>query len=144
MHQAEVRASLVDTFQFKGFPQPVLERALDKFLEVVGQVCAEFAGTNRISMGDSCALTFANAAQAMAAVDRLSGEWETFQRAESIRCPMNVIVHKGELYAFRSLLISRPQSGKGSRRAQGIGRERLGGPRPPQRHETGIFTTWAH
>ena len=96
MHQAEVRASLVDTFQFKGFPQPVpvyrveqthrmhidhrfivladlkffrmraeifhigvLERALDKFLEVVGQVCAEFAGTSRISMGDSYALTFA-------------------------------------------------------------------------------------
>ncbi len=43
----------------------------------------------------------------MAAVDRLSGQRETFQRAESIRCPMNVIVHKGELYAFRSLLISR-------------------------------------
>jgi adenylate cyclase len=37
----------------------VLERALDKFLEVVGQVCAEFAGTSRISMGDSYALTFA-------------------------------------------------------------------------------------
>ena len=144
MHQAEVRTSLVDTFQFKGFPQPVpvyrveqthrmhaidhryivltdlkffriranifhigvLELVLDKFLELVGQVCAEFSGSNRISMGDSYALTFATAAQAMAAVDRLSAEWDTFQRAANTQCPMNVIVHKGELFAFRSFLIS--------------------------------------
>ncbi len=83
-----------------------LERVLDRFLDLVAQVCAEFAGTNRISMGDSYALTFANATQAIAAVDRFSGEWDTFQRAESIRCPMNIIVHKGELYVFRSFLIS--------------------------------------
>jgi len=144
MHQAEVRGALVDTFEFKGFPQAVpvyrveqthrmhiidhryivvadlkffairaetfhigvLERVLDKFLDLVGRVCGEFAGTNRISMGDSYALTFPNVAQAMAAVDLLSEEWETFQCAESIRSPMNIIVHKGELYAFRSFLIS--------------------------------------
>ena len=144
MHQAEVRGALVDTFTFKGFPQPVpvyrveqthrmhiidhryivvadlqffrmraetfhvtvLERVLDHFLELVGRVCAEFIGTNRISTGDSYALTFPDAAQAIAAVDRLAGEWGTFQRRESIRCPMNIVVHKGELYAFRSFLIS--------------------------------------
>lgn len=145
MHQAEVRGTLVDTFTFKGFPQPVpvyrveqthrmhiidhryivvadleffrmlaetfhvtvLERVLDHFLELVGRVCAEFVGTNRISMGDSYALTFPDAAQAIAAVDRLAEEWGAFQRRESIRCPMNIVVHKGELYAFRSFLISR-------------------------------------
>jgi adenylate cyclase len=144
MHQAEVHGSLVDTFTFKGFPQPVpvyrveqthrmhiidhryivvadleffrmlaeafhvsvLERVLDHFLELVGRVCAEFVGTNRISMGDSYALTFPDAAQAIAAVDRLSEEWGVFQQRESIRCPMNIVVHKGELYAFRSFLIS--------------------------------------
>ncbi len=144
MHQAEVRGTLVDTFTFKGFPQPVpvyrveqthrmhvidhryivvadlkffrmlaetfhvtvLERIFDHFLELVGRVCAEFTGTNRISTGDSYALTFPDATQAIAAVDRLSEEWSSFERREGIRCPMNIVVHKGELYAFRSFLIS--------------------------------------
>jgi class 3 adenylate cyclase len=143
IHRAEVRTALVDTFTFKGFPEPVpvyrveqthrmhiidhrymvvtdlkffsmraetlhvtmFERVLDHFLEVVGRVCAEFAGTNRISKGDSCVLTFPDAAQAMAAADRLLEEWGTFQRRERIRCSMNIVVHRGELYAFRSFLL---------------------------------------
>lgn len=113
MNQAEVRASLVDTFTLKGFPQPVpvyrieqthrmrpvvdqyivvtdlrgfgplaqvspmsvIERILDRLIELVGRVCPEFAGTNRFSTGDSYALTFPDAAQAMAAVERLAERW---------------------------------------------------------------------
>ena len=145
MHEAEVRTSLVDTFSFKGFREPVpiyrveqthrlhiidhryivvtdlkffgmlaetfhvavFERVLDHFLELVGRVCAEFAGTNRISRGDSYILTFPEAALAMAAADRLLDGWGVFQRRESIRCPMNIVVHRGELYAYRSFLLGR-------------------------------------
>jgi len=143
MHAAEVRTSLVDTFTFKGFPEPVavyrveqthrmhiidhryiviadlkffgmvaetfhvtvFERVLDHFLGLVGRVCAEFAGTNRISRGDSYVLTFPNAGKAIAAADRLLEEWGAFQHLENIRCPMNIVVNRGELYAFRSFLL---------------------------------------
>jgi class 3 adenylate cyclase len=89
------------------FHVAVFERVLDQFLELAGRVCAEFAGTNRISRGDSYILTFPEAAQAMAAADRLLDGWGVFQRRESIRCPMNIVVHRGELYAYRSFLLGR-------------------------------------
>jgi adenylate cyclase len=144
MNQAEVRASFVDTFTFKGFPEPVpvyrieqthrlraivdqyivvtdlrglgalakvspvtvVEKILDHLIDLVGRVCLEFSGTNRFSTADSYSLTFPDATRAMAAVERLAEEWTAFQRHQGIRCPMNVAVHKGVLYAFRSFLLS--------------------------------------
>ena len=50
-------------------------------------------------------MTFPEATQALAAADRLLEEWGAFQRRERIRCPMNIVVHRGELYAFRSFLL---------------------------------------
>ena len=38
----------------------------------------------------------------MAAVERLAQEWDAFERDQGLGCPINIIVHKGELYAFRS------------------------------------------
>jgi class 3 adenylate cyclase len=142
--QAEVRASFVDTFTFKGFLEPVpvyrieqthrmrivldqylvvtdlrgfgalassspisvIEKVLDQLIELVVRVCRECSGTNRFSTGDSYTLTFPDAQRAMAAVERLAEGWSAFQREEGIRCPMNVAVHKGVLYAFRSFLLS--------------------------------------
>jgi hypothetical protein len=43
----------------------------------------------------------------LAAVERLAEEWGAFERGAGLRCPMNVAVHKGVLYAFRSYLYSR-------------------------------------
>jgi hypothetical protein len=40
----------------------------------------------------------------MAAVERLAQEWDTFERGKGLGCPINIAVHKGELYAFRSFL----------------------------------------
>ncbi len=40
-------------------------------------------------------------------MERLAEEWGAFERREGLRCPMNVAVHKGVLYAFRSYLYSR-------------------------------------
>ncbi len=42
----------------------------------------------------------------MAAVERLAQGWNAFQRHEGIRCPMNVVVQRGVLYAFRSFLLT--------------------------------------
>jgi hypothetical protein len=43
----------------------------------------------------------------MTAVERLTDGWNAFRRREDLRCSLNVAVHKGVLYAFRSYLLSR-------------------------------------
>jgi class 3 adenylate cyclase len=142
--KAELRAAFVDTFPFKGFPEPVavyrleqthrmrvipdqyivvtdlrfgtlalessvsvVERILDRLLELVGRVCADFSGAHRSTSGDAYLLSFPDAARALTAVERLADGWNAFQRQEGIACSMNVAVHKGDLYAFRSYLLSR-------------------------------------
>jgi class 3 adenylate cyclase len=110
MHIIDHKYILVADLKFFGmvaeaFHVTVFERVLDNFLGLVGRVCAEFAGTNRISRGDSYVLTFPNVIQAIAAADRLLEEWGVVQRLENIRCPMNIVVSRGELYAFRSFLL---------------------------------------
>lgn len=85
----------------------VVERILDRLLELVGQVCSDFSGTHRSSTGDAYLLTFPDAARAITAVERLAEGWNAFQHHEGILCSMNVAVHKGDLYAFRSYLLSR-------------------------------------
>jgi adenylate cyclase len=40
----------------------------------------------------------------MTAVERLAQEWDAFARGQRLGCPINIVVHKGELYAFRSFL----------------------------------------
>jgi hypothetical protein len=42
----------------------------------------------------------------MAAVEHLTEEWGIFGRREGLHCPINVVVHKGTLYAYRSYLWS--------------------------------------
>jgi class 3 adenylate cyclase len=87
-------------------PIVVVEKSLDWLLELVGRVCRECGGTNRFGAGDAYCLTFPEAGLAMAAVERLAEGWDTFQRHEGLRCPMNVVVHKRVVYAFRSYLWS--------------------------------------
>lgn len=144
-NKAELHAGFVNTFAFKGFPEPVavyrieqthrmrmiphqsivvadlrlgtisqelplgvvvLERILERMLELVSRVCSEFAGTHRSTTGDSYLLTFSDCPSAMAAVERLAEDWNDFQHREGIACAMNVAVHEGDLYAFRSYLLS--------------------------------------
>jgi class 3 adenylate cyclase len=85
-------------------PVGIVERVLDQFERLIGQICEEFGGTNRFGAGDSYCVTFAEADRAMAGVARLVEQWTAFDRAEGVNCPMNVAVHKGTLYAFRSYL----------------------------------------
>jgi len=88
-------------------PMTVVEKILDRLLELVSGVCREFGGTNRVGEADSYCLTFPDPRLTLAAVERLAEEWGAFECGEGIRCPMNVAVHKGVLYAFRSYLYSR-------------------------------------
>jgi class 3 adenylate cyclase len=87
-------------------PMSTVEKILDRLLESVGRVCRECAGTNRFGTGDAYCLTFPEPGLAMAAVERLAEEWRAFEHRERLRCPLNVVVHKGVLYAFRSYLLS--------------------------------------
>jgi len=88
-------------------PMSLVERILDHLLNLVSQVCSDFEGTHRSQTGDAYLLTFSDAALAMTAVERLTDGWNAFQRREDLRCSLNVAVHKGVLYAFRSYLLSR-------------------------------------
>jgi len=91
----------------EGSSMTVVEQILDQLLELVSGVCREFGGTNRVGEADSYCLTFPDPGLTLAAVERLTEEWGAFERREGLRCPMNVTVHKGVLYAFRSYLYSR-------------------------------------
>jgi class 3 adenylate cyclase len=91
----------------EGSSMTVVEQILDQLLEVVSGVCREFGGTNRVGEADAYCLTFPDPGLTLAAVERLAEEWGAFERREGLRCPMNVAVHKGVLYAFRSYLYSR-------------------------------------
>jgi class 3 adenylate cyclase len=88
-------------------PIVVVEKILDGLLNLVSRICLEGNGTSRFNAGDAYCLTFPDATLAMAAVEHLAKEWGTFARDEGLHCPINIVVHKGTLYAFRSYLWSR-------------------------------------
>lgn len=88
-------------------PMSLVERTLDHLLDLVTRVCSELGGTHRSQTGDAYLLTFPDAAPAMAASERLVSGWNAFRRREDLRCSLNVAVHKGALFAFRSYLLSR-------------------------------------
>ena len=71
--------------KFAGAAQlTAVERVLDRLLELVGQVCEEFGGTNRFNAGDAYCLTFSDPDRAMAATERLAQEWDLFDRHERL------------------------------------------------------------
>jgi class 3 adenylate cyclase len=85
----------------------VVEAVLDALHDVVAGVCHDFGGVDRFSVGDGYCLTFTDPGRAMAGVERLVTAWSAFASAKSIPCRINVAVHKGTLYAFRSYLHGR-------------------------------------
>ena len=85
-------------------PMTTVEKILETLFGLTNRVVGEFSGTVRFSAGDAYCLTFADASLAMAAAERLSESWGAFVRQENLPCHMNVAVHQGMLYAFRSYL----------------------------------------
>ncbi len=85
-------------------PVTTAEEILETLFGLTNRVARELSGTVRFSVADSYCLTFANPSLAMAAAERLSQSWGAFVRQEKLPCPLNVAVHQGTLYAFRSYL----------------------------------------
>lgn len=88
----------------------IVERVLDKLLELVNRLRLEFAAVNRGAAGDSHCLSFSTADAAIASADRLQEAWTLFQRQEGYCLPINIAVHMGTLCAFRSYLFGRDMS----------------------------------
>jgi len=81
-----------------------VEKVLDRLFELVNQVARERGGIIRFNAGDAYCLTFGAADVAVTAAERLSAAWGAFVRSEALPCPINIAVHQGPLYAFRSYL----------------------------------------
>ncbi|HEV8441267.1 MAG TPA: adenylate/guanylate cyclase domain-containing protein [Methylomirabilota bacterium] len=88
-------------------PITAVEPILDQLFELINEVSREFGGTNLFVVGDSYCLTFPEPALTMAAAERLVESWAAFERQQGFQCPMNVAVHQGVMYAFRSYLYGR-------------------------------------
>ena len=81
-----------------------VENVLERLFELVNQVARELGGTVRFNVGDAYCLTFGDADVAVTAAERIGGAWETFVRTERLPCPVNIAIHQGIVYAFRSYL----------------------------------------
>ena len=83
-------------------PLTTVEKLLDTLYELIYRAAGEFGGVVRFGAGDGYCLTFPEASLAMAAAERLRESWAAFVCQEQLPCPMNLAVHHGMLYAFRS------------------------------------------
>jgi class 3 adenylate cyclase len=88
-------------------PVSSIERILDTLDALTNGMAQEFAGTVRFNLGDSYCITFAEAAQAVAGAERLTRSWEAARHQDQFGCTINIALHCGTLYAFRSFLYGR-------------------------------------
>ena len=81
-----------------------VERVLNALAAIITSATTEFAGTIRFSHGDGYCVTFADAAGAMSAAERIGREWAVASLEQKFQCPINICLHGGTIYAFRSFL----------------------------------------
>ncbi len=110
-----------------------VETVLDELFELINQVVRKLDGSIRFSAGDAYCLTFGDADAAVAGAEQIGAAWEKFVRAERLPCPVNIAIHQGVVYAFRSYLF-----GPGLEVASGAERAST---RALQPGEGGIFIT---
>jgi class 3 adenylate cyclase len=110
-----------------------VEKVLDRLFDLLNEIARELGGVIRFNAGDAYCLTFGAGDVAVAAAERLSQAWGAFVLAERLPCPVNIAVHQGVLYAFRSYLY-----GPGLEVAGGVERAST---RALQPGEGGIFVT---
>ncbi len=85
-------------------PVTTIEKILEALFGLTRRVAGEFSGTVRFSSGDAYFLTFTDVSRAMAAAEHLSVSWDAFARQDKLPCALNVAVHQGTFYEFRSYL----------------------------------------
>jgi class 3 adenylate cyclase len=88
----------------KTAPMTTVEKILETLFGLIHRGAAELGGIVRFGAGDGYCLTFPDAGAAIAAAERLSERWSAFVDEEKLPCSLNVAVHRGMLYAFRSYL----------------------------------------
>jgi class 3 adenylate cyclase len=88
-------------------PVTKIERTLDMLDAVTYGTAQDFGGTVRFNQGDSYCVTFTEAARAMAGAERLICKWDAIRHLEQFDCTINIGLHRGTLYAFRSFLYGR-------------------------------------
>jgi adenylate cyclase len=81
-----------------------VEKVLDRLFELINQVARDVGGTIRFNAGDAYCVTFPAADVAVTAAEQLGATWDAFVRAERLPCPLNIAIHQGIVYAFRSYL----------------------------------------
>jgi class 3 adenylate cyclase len=84
-----------------------VERVLDA-LDTVSQMTArENGGTIQFNQGDAYYFAFAEASRAVAGAECFARNWEETRRRKQISCAINVGLHRGTIYAYRSFLYGR-------------------------------------
>ena len=81
-----------------------IERILDKLDAVTRRRGAGIWRYDPINQSDSYCVTFAEAGEAVAAAERLSRNWDA---TEQFGCAINMGLHRGTVYTFRSFLYGR-------------------------------------
>lgn len=84
-----------------------VERVLDA-LDTVSQMTArEYGGKIDFSQGDAYYFSFAEASRAVAGAECFARNWEEIRRKKQIGCAINIGLHRGTIYAYRSFLYGR-------------------------------------
>jgi class 3 adenylate cyclase len=83
-------------------PVATVERVLDDLGSLTSGLAHEFGGTIRSNRGDSYWITYSEAPQIMAMAERLSLGWDALGYWKDLKCPINIVVHRGRICTYRS------------------------------------------
>lgn len=84
-----------------------VERVLDA-LDTVSQMTArEYGGRIDFNQGDAYYFSFAEASRAVAGAECFARTWEEIRQRKQISCAINIGLHRGTVYAYRSFLYGR-------------------------------------
>lgn len=91
----------------EGGPISRVEQTLDAYDALVRNAAQEFGGAIRFNSGDAYCVTFVNGGQAIGAAERISLNLDDMRQSAKFPCSINIALHRGTLYAFRSFLHGR-------------------------------------
>ena len=83
-------------------PVATVERVLDDLASLTSRAAREFGGTISSNFGDSHWIIYPEAPQMMEAAELLSRGWDALGYWKDLKCPINIVVHRGRFCTFRS------------------------------------------
>ena len=88
----------------KDHPLEENERVLLGFRRIMEQTADENGGLIRVYAGDSCLMTFPEAAPALLAVRNMNSRWMEFAAKHAIPCRLRTVIHKGDFYLYDTFM----------------------------------------